>query len=93
MGRARIGAAGGGSGRHGGRLTAAQRRYLERGVNQPGGKLALFDSDGREIDPRTIRSCIERGWAKPWFSNPLKPAWLVCKLTEEGRAAVDRNHG
>ncbi len=90
MGRAKRGEAAGGSVRPGGRLTAAQRRYLERGISQPGGKLALFDANGREIDPRTIRSCIERGWAKPWFSNPLKPAWLVCKLTEEGREAVKK---
>jgi hypothetical protein len=23
--------------------------------------------------------------AAPWFSNPLKPDWLVCKLTHLGR--------
>ena len=90
MGRAKTGGAGGGPVRPGGRLSAAQRRYLERGISQPGGKLALFDTNGREIDPRTIRSCIERGWAEPWFSNPLKPDWLVCKLTKEGREAVKR---
>jgi hypothetical protein len=28
------------------------------------------------------------GWAEPWFSNPIKPDWLVCRLTEAGRAAV-----
>ncbi len=71
-----------------GKLSAAQRRYLRRGLEQPGGKLPLFDDDGREIDARTIRACIKAGWAEPWFANALKPDWLVCKLTEAGRAAL-----
>lgn len=64
--------------------TWAQTRYLIRGLKQPGGKLPLFDEEGQEIDVRTIRSCIERGWAEPWFKNPIKKDWLVCKLTAEG---------
>jgi hypothetical protein len=68
--------------------TGAQRRYLERGLHQPGGKLPLFDADGQEIDSRTVRACIKAGWAEPWFANPLKPDWLVCKLTAEGRAVL-----
>jgi hypothetical protein len=71
------------------RPTAAQRGWLVRGLDQPGGKLPLFDRNGQRIDPRTIRSCIEQGWAEPWFSNPLKPDWLVCKLTEAGRLTVE----
>lgn len=70
------------------RPTAAQRRYLERGLDQPGGKLPLFDREGQEIDSRTVRVCIKQGWAEPWFANPLKPDWLVCKLTMAGRAAL-----
>ena len=72
----------------GSKLSAAQRRYLQRGVDQPGGKLPLFDEDGKEIDARTIRACIRAGWAEPWFANALKPDWLVCKLTEAGREAL-----
>jgi len=68
--------------------TEAQRRYLARGLDQAGGKLPLFDDLGREYDARTIRACIRAGWAEPWFANPLKPDWLVCKLTETGRAAL-----
>ena len=68
--------------------TEAQRRYLARGMSQPGGKLPLFDEQGQEYDARTIRACIKAGWAEPWFANPLKPDWLVCKLTEAGRAAL-----
>ncbi|MGH6954275.1 MAG: hypothetical protein ACREGL_08845 [Alphaproteobacteria bacterium] len=70
------------------RPTPVQRAWLARGLVQPGGKLPLFDHEGRRIDPRTIRRCIEQGWAAPWFANPIMPDWLVCKLTEDGRAAV-----
>jgi hypothetical protein len=68
----------------------AQRAWLARGLDQPGGKLPLFDREGQRIDPRTIQACVEQGWAEPWFHNPLKPDWLVCKLTEAGRAAIAR---
>ena len=68
--------------------SAAQRAWLRRGLDQPGGKLPLFDTEGKQIDPRTIRACIEQGWAAPWFDNPLKRDWLVCKLTPLGRAAA-----
>ena len=68
--------------------TAVQRRYLERGRREPGGKLPLFDPSGREIDAKTVRACVERGWAEPWFANPMKPDWLVCKLTPAGLAIL-----
>jgi hypothetical protein len=66
------------------RPTEAQRRYLERGLTQPGGKLPLFDADGREVPRRTVEACIAHGWAQPWFQNPLKADWLVCRLTADG---------
>lgn len=66
--------------------TPAQREWLARGLTQPGGKLPLFDADGRKTDPRTIRACIDQGWAEPWFRNPMKTDWLVCRLTPSGRA-------
>jgi hypothetical protein len=65
--------------------TMSEILYLRRGLNQPGGKLPLFDLDGQEVDAAVVRQCIGRGWAQPWFNNPLKPDWLVCKLTESGR--------
>ncbi|MEX2199826.1 MAG: hypothetical protein WD711_00400 [Dongiaceae bacterium] len=65
-----------------------QRRWLERGLAQPGGKLPLFDEWGQRISERTVRACIDQGWAEPWFTNPLKPDWLVCKLTDAGRELV-----
>lgn len=70
------------------RPTPEQREWLARGVDQPGGKLPLFDRFGQSVNARTIRACIDQGWAAPWFTNPLKPDWLVCKLTETGRTAV-----
>jgi hypothetical protein len=71
------------------RPSGPQRAWLRRGLEQPGGKLPLFDRNGRRISERTIRSCIEQGWAEPWFDNPIKPDWLVCKLTDTGRKAVN----
>lgn len=70
------------------RPTAAQRRWLLRGLEQAGGKLPLFDVNGKRVDERTVRSCLERGWAEPWFANPLKLDWLVCRLTTLGRAVL-----
>ena len=65
--------------------TLAELFYLRRGVGQPGGKLPLFDLDGQTVAEAIVRRCLERGWAEPWFNNPLKPDWLVCKLTPTGR--------
>lgn len=73
---------------NGARPTPTQERYLARGLDQPGGKLPLFDETGRKIDRKTVESCIERGWAEPWFANPLKPDWLVCRLTPAGLAVL-----
>jgi hypothetical protein len=66
------------------RLTQSQRRYLSRGLSQPGGKLPLFDEDGRQVPRQTVEACIAHGWAEAWFANPIKPDWLVCKLTPTG---------
>lgn len=71
------------------RPTAAQKGWLGRGLRQPGGKLPLFDEQGQRYSERTIRTCIEKGWAEPWFDNPLKPDWLVCRLTGRGRALFE----
>jgi hypothetical protein len=65
--------------------TLAELMYLRRGLAQPGGKLPLFDLDGQEIDRALVRHCLACGWVEPWFNNPLKPDWLVCRLTAGGR--------
>ena len=69
-------------------LTKCQRAYLKRGLEEPGGKLPLFDREGQRYSAKTIRSCLDQGWATPWFRNPQQPRWLVCRLTEAGRKAV-----
>jgi hypothetical protein len=48
-----------------------------------------FDRDGQRINDRTVKSCIRHGFAEPWFENPIKPDWLVCKLTDKGRGALN----
>jgi hypothetical protein len=75
------------------RPNPAQRRYLARGLTEPGGKLPLFDEYGQHIHPALVRACIAHGWAEPWFGNPLKPDWLVCKLTEKGRRVLSTSEG
>lgn len=69
-------------------LSEAQRRYLQRGLDQPGGKLPLFDTQGQRIKDQTIKACIKNGWAEHWYRNPVKPDWLVCKLTDAGRSVL-----
>ena len=66
-----------------------QLRWLQRGLDQPGGKLPLFDRVGQKVSEQTVRSCIRHGWAEPWFNNPIKPDWLVCRLTESGRGIAE----
>jgi hypothetical protein len=73
------------------RPTQAQRRYLLRGLTEPGGKLPLLTRDGRELPRPTTAACIAHGWAEPWFNNPIKPNWLVCRLTPAGYRVLDQD--
>lgn len=68
-----------------GKPSPAQLAWLRRGLDQPGGKLPLFDREGQRVDARTVQTCIDHGLAEPWFRNPLKPDWLICRLTDKGR--------
>ena len=70
--------------------TKIQEKWLTSGLNQPGGKLSLFDENGTKISERTVRSCIKHGWASTWFENPIKPDWIVCKLTDSGREVLKK---
>ena len=65
--------------------TLVELLYLRRGLTQAGGKLPLFDLDGQDVDAAIVGRCVSRGWAEPWFNNPLEQDWLVCKLTDAGR--------
>ncbi len=76
--------------REGARLSESEMMYLRPGLTQPGGKLPLFDVTGQRIDPRVQRACIQKGLCEPWFANPMKPDWLVCRLTDEGRKALSQ---
>ena len=71
------------------RPSADEIAYLRMGLQQPGGKLPLFDATGQEIKPVTIQNCLKKGFAERWFANPLKPEWLVCRLTDMGRDAAN----
>ena len=70
--------------------TPAQLRYLHRGLDQAGGKLPIFDRQGRIVSEKNVRACVRAGWAAPWFKNPLKPEWTVCKLTDAGKTVAER---
>jgi len=70
-------------------MSLAELIYLRRGLLQPGGKLPLFDLNGQQVSPRIVRDCLARGLVEPWFPNPLKPDWLVCRLTETGRHVAE----
>ena len=76
----------------GARPDAAHRapllEWLRRGLNQPGGKLPLFDENGQRVEKAVIKACLAAGWAERWFNNPLKPDWVVCRLTDAGRAVL-----
>ena len=68
--------------------SAAQLVWLRRGLSQPGGKLPLFDDSGQRVSASVIAACRRAGWIEPWFNNPIKPTWEVCRLTDAGRAML-----
>jgi len=67
--------------------------YLRPGLSQPGGKLPLFDVAGQRVNPKTMQACIQKGLCEPWFANPMKPDWLVCRLTDKGRQILVEHRG
>jgi len=36
------------------------------------------------VSKKTVESCVAHGWAAPWVPNPIKPDWLVCRLSQAG---------
>ena len=71
------------------RITEDQRKWLQAGLTQPGGKLPNFDALGARVADNVIDTCLQNGWAEQWMYNPLKPDWKVCRLTDAGRAYLD----
>ena len=70
--------------------SASQSKWLTCGLTQAGGKLPLFDKFGKRVSDRTVKVCVDKGWAEPWFNNPIKPDWMICKLTDNGRRLVSK---
>ena len=58
--------------------------YIVKGIQN-----LLYTKNVQRINKKTINSCIKMGWATPWFDNPIKPDWLICKLTDEGRRQLE----
>jgi hypothetical protein len=67
------------------------REWLSGGLKRPESRLALFDQFGEPIDRALVRKAISSGYAEPWFANPMRPEWMVCRLTARGRAALARH--
>jgi hypothetical protein len=68
-----------------------QRKWLEMGADEPGGKLPSVDASGIRIEETVIDACLKAGWVEQWMYNPLKPNSKVCRLTNSGRDAMSRD--
>jgi hypothetical protein len=77
-----------GAGSRSQRISPVELSWLARGLDQPDGRLPVFAQDGSPVPRRMIEAAIRNGRAERWFHNPLKPDWLVCRLTPAGRAAA-----
>lgn len=71
--------------------TDEQRRWLAMGVQQPGGKLPLYDEKGARISAELISACVQAGWVEPWAINPIRTESQICRLTEAGRQALQKD--
>lgn len=67
------------------------KNWLQGGFDRTDGRLAIFDTFGEPVNKAVIKSAISSGLAEPWFSSPMRPQWMVCRLTPKGRAAVSRS--
>ena len=66
------------------------RQWLRGGEDRNDGRLALFDQFGEPIDKKVVKSAIASGLAEPWFANPMRPQWTVCRLTKKGQDFLSR---
>ena len=69
-------------------IDMGMRDWLNGGLNREDGRLAIFDTFGEPINKAVIKTAIASGFAEPWFSSPMRPQWMVCRLTAKGRAVV-----
>ena len=70
-----------------GRPTPRQLEWLRRGLDRPSGDLPMFDTYGQRVSDRTMKSCVERGWAET--RDAAMRDWQLCQLTSAGRRLVD----
>lgn len=66
--------------------------WLQSGLSHKDGRLALFDGTGQRVSPAVQRTAIQNGWAEGWFANPMRPNWMVCRLTPLGRQVLAEGH-
>lgn len=71
--------------------TDEQRRWLSLGLQQPGGKLPLYNEKGQRIAVELITACVEAGWAAPWAINPTRSDNQICRITDAGRLALQKD--
>ena len=64
--------------------------WLQGGLSRDDGRLALFDQFGEPVQKSVIREAIKAGYAEPWFVNPMRPQWTVCRLTATGRRVATK---
>lgn len=65
--------------------------WLQTGAGNAEGRLALFDGTGQRVDPSIQRAALSQGLAEGWFANPMRPDWMVCRLTPAGKRALVDN--
>ena len=69
------------------RPTPRQLEWLRCGLDRPRGNLPLFDTFGQRVSNRTMKSCVERGWAAT--RDEAMRDWQLCQLTYAGRRVLD----
>ena len=69
------------------RPTPRQLEWLRRGLDRQSGNLPLYDTFGQRISNRTMKSCVERGWAET--RDEVMHDWQLCQLTPAGRRVLD----
>jgi hypothetical protein len=69
------------------RPTQEELRWMRRGLNQPGGKIPVFDESDTPVDPKIVLRCLEQQWVEPWVGNQKNPnnLYMACRLSPLGR--------
>ncbi|MEP3655166.1 MAG: hypothetical protein ABJO36_09745 [Litorimonas sp.] len=70
-------------------IEAEMLNWLKGGLDRSDGRLAMFDTFGEPVNKAVIKSAIAAGLAEPWFSSPMRPQWMVCRITAKGRETLN----